>query len=168
MTTQISPTPCAIVPPDGSLQLSQFSVALFYILFPSASVLTIPPSSPSLSLSLFPVCHTPFLCLCSRLSAAQSPTVTDPLQQAYAGVQHYAGDPSLLPPVLSHFLHLSLSLSPPLPLLFVTPVDTMTGRDSRTSQFPPGLGYFTLGLQKGFSVDLIIHPRTHTHTKKKS
>lgn len=74
------------------------------------------PSSPSLSLSLFPVCHTPFLCLCSRLSAAQSPTVTDPLQQAYAGVQHYAGDPSLLPPVLSHFLHLSLSLSPSLPL----------------------------------------------------
>uniref|UniRef100_A0AAY4B452 CUGBP Elav-like family member 6 n=1 Tax=Denticeps clupeoides TaxID=299321 RepID=A0AAY4B452_9TELE len=27
---------------------------------------------------------------------AQSPTVTDPLQQAYAGVQHYAGDLSLL------------------------------------------------------------------------
>uniref|UniRef100_A0A3Q1B7J1 RRM domain-containing protein n=1 Tax=Amphiprion ocellaris TaxID=80972 RepID=A0A3Q1B7J1_AMPOC len=27
---------------------------------------------------------------------AQSPTVTDPLQQAYAGVQHYAGDPVAL------------------------------------------------------------------------
>jgi len=26
------------------------------------------------------------------VSTAQSPTVTDPLQQAYAGVQHYAGD----------------------------------------------------------------------------
>uniref|UniRef100_A0A8C7GQT0 CUGBP Elav-like family member 6 n=1 Tax=Oncorhynchus kisutch TaxID=8019 RepID=A0A8C7GQT0_ONCKI len=39
---------------------------------------------------------------------AQSPTVTDPLQQAYAGVQHYAGDlPLLTPPSLS------LSLSRP-------------------------------------------------------
>ena len=37
-----------------------------------------PPSLP-LSLSAF------------SLSAAQSPTVADPLQQAYAGVQHYAG-----------------------------------------------------------------------------
>ncbi|KAM7406411.1 hypothetical protein PAMP_000790 [Pampus punctatissimus] len=56
---------------------------------------------------------------------AQSPTVTDPLQQAYAGVQHYAGDLSLLYPLLSPFLHLSLS---PLlsPSLFVTSVDTMT------------------------------------------
>ena len=116
MTTQISPTPCVILPPDGSLQLSQFSVALFNILFPSASVLTILRPLRLFRSHFFPVCHTPFLCLCSRLSAAQSPTVTDPLQQAYAGVQHYAGDPSLLPPVLSHFLHLSLSLSPSLPL----------------------------------------------------
>uniref|UniRef100_A0A674CNZ9 CUGBP Elav-like family member 6 n=1 Tax=Salmo trutta TaxID=8032 RepID=A0A674CNZ9_SALTR len=38
---------------------------------------------------------------------AQSPTVSDPLQQAYAGVQHYAGDlPLLTPP------HLFISLSP--------------------------------------------------------
>eukprot|EP00064_Thunnus_orientalis_P003262 superscaffoldBa00000258_g3271 len=56
---------------------------------------------------------------------AQSPTVTDPLQQAYAGVQHYAGDPSPLYPLLSHFLHLSLSPLPS-PSLFVTSVDTMT------------------------------------------
>uniref|UniRef100_A0A3B5AXF1 CUGBP Elav-like family member 4 n=1 Tax=Stegastes partitus TaxID=144197 RepID=A0A3B5AXF1_9TELE len=32
---------------------------------------------------------------------AQSPTVTDPLQQAYAGVQHYAGDPL---PLTGHLL----------------------------------------------------------------
>uniref|UniRef100_A0AAZ3QX89 CUGBP Elav-like family member 6 n=1 Tax=Oncorhynchus tshawytscha TaxID=74940 RepID=A0AAZ3QX89_ONCTS len=43
---------------------------------------------------------------------AQSPTVTDPLQQAYAGVQHYAGDLPLLTPALSP-PSLSLSLSRP-------------------------------------------------------
>uniref|UniRef100_A0A4W5KM92 CUGBP Elav-like family member 3 n=1 Tax=Hucho hucho TaxID=62062 RepID=A0A4W5KM92_9TELE len=42
---------------------------------------------------------------------AQSPTVTDPLQQAYAGVQHYAGDLPLLTPLS---LSLSISLSPSL------------------------------------------------------
>uniref|UniRef100_A0A673Y1V5 CUGBP Elav-like family member 6 n=1 Tax=Salmo trutta TaxID=8032 RepID=A0A673Y1V5_SALTR len=48
---------------------------------------------------------------------AQSPTVTDPLQQAYAGVQHYAGDlPLLTPPLSPPSLSLSLSLSPSLPL----------------------------------------------------
>uniref|UniRef100_A0A8C6WYB9 RRM domain-containing protein n=1 Tax=Neogobius melanostomus TaxID=47308 RepID=A0A8C6WYB9_9GOBI len=40
---------------------------------------------------------------------AQSPTVTDPLQQAYAGVQHYAGEPSLL------YLLSPLSPSPSVP-----------------------------------------------------
>ncbi len=30
------------------------------------------------------------MCVC--VCAAQSPTVADPLQQAYAGVQHYAGE----------------------------------------------------------------------------
>lgn len=45
-----------------------------------------------------------------HLSAAQSPTVTDPLQQAYAGVQHYAGDPALLPSLLSSFVCLFESI----------------------------------------------------------
>ncbi len=101
--------------------------------------------------ALFSSLSPPFLCLSLRLSAAQSPTVTDPLQQAYAGVQHYAGDPSLLSPLLSHSLHLFLF---PLPsrFLFFTSVDTMTGRDSRTSQFPLGLGYFTLALQRDFKL----------------
>ncbi|ETE69333.1 CUGBP Elav-like family member 4, partial [Ophiophagus hannah] len=54
---------------------------------------------------------------------AQSPTVADPLQQAYAGMQHYAGlnialalcspppSPSVLPESLCLFLHLSWLLS---------------------------------------------------------
>lgn len=52
----------------------------------------------------------------------------------------------------------SLSLPPsvpfpfPSPFLFVTSVDTLTGRDSQTSQFPHGLGYFALGLQKDFQL----------------
>lgn len=64
----------------------------------------------------------------------------------------------------------TLSLPPsvptplPSPSRFVTSVDNMTGRDSRTtSQFPPGLGYFTLGLQKDFQLTWL-----YTHTKKKN
>lgn len=79
---------------------------LFKMLYPSGSVSTIP--YPFVLFSYFLV--TPSVSF--YLSAAQSPTVTDPLQQAYAGVQHYAGDLSLLSSLLSHFLHLSLSLSP--------------------------------------------------------
>uniref|UniRef100_A0AAY4B7F3 CUGBP Elav-like family member 6 n=1 Tax=Denticeps clupeoides TaxID=299321 RepID=A0AAY4B7F3_9TELE len=37
------------------------------------------------------------------LSAAQSPTVTDPLQQAYAGVQHYAAYPAAYAPISQAF-----------------------------------------------------------------
>uniref|UniRef100_A0A3B4BBF9 Uncharacterized protein n=1 Tax=Periophthalmus magnuspinnatus TaxID=409849 RepID=A0A3B4BBF9_9GOBI len=50
---------------------------------------------------------------------AQSPTVTDPLQQAYAGVQHYAGELSLLYLLIPLFL---LSSICPLhtTLVFVT------------------------------------------------
>ncbi len=62
----------------------------------------------------------------------------------------------------------TLSLPPsvpfplPSPFLFVTSVDTMTGRDSWTaSQFPHGLCYFTLGLQKDFQLTWL-----YTHTKK--
>lgn len=148
-----------ILPPDGAVELSQFLSCSFTSYLSLSLCLCWPLSVLSLSLLFsFSTSSPPFLCLSFRLSAAQSPTVTDPLQQAYAGVQHYAGDPSLLYPLLSHFLHLSLSPLPS-PSLFVTSVDTMTGRDSRTtSQFPPGLDYFTLGLQKDFSVDLIIHP----------
>uniref|UniRef100_A0A8C5H5V3 CUGBP Elav-like family member 4 n=1 Tax=Gouania willdenowi TaxID=441366 RepID=A0A8C5H5V3_GOUWI len=38
-----------------------------------------------------------------RLSAAQSPTVADPLQQAYAGVQHYAAYPAAYAPISQAF-----------------------------------------------------------------
>ena len=78
---------------------------LFEMLYPSGSFSTIP--CPFGFYFYFLV--TPSVSF--YLSAAQSPTVTDPLQQAYAGVQHYAGDLSLLSSLLSHFLHLSLSLS---------------------------------------------------------
>lgn len=59
------------------------------------------------------------------------------------------------------------------PILFVTPVDTLTGRDSQTSQFPPGLGYFALGLQRDFQLTrLYTHTHAHIYTyrqkKKKS
>lgn len=164
MTTQISPTPCVILPPDGSRQQSQFlSCSLKPSLYLSLSLcLSWPFSVLSLFSFSFFLFSTPLLCLSFRLSAAQSPTVTDPLQQAYAGVQHYAGDLSLLSPLLSHFLHLSLSLSPS-PFLFVTSVDTLTGRDSQTSQFPPGLGYFALGLQRDLQLT-----RLYTHTHKKN
>lgn len=118
------------------------SFLLFKVLYPSVS--TIPCSFVFLFFLVTP--SVSFF-----LSAAQSPTVTDPLQQAYAGVQHYAGDLSLLSSFLSHFLHLSL-FPLPSPFLFVTSVDTLTGRDSQTSQFPHGLGYFALGLQKDFQL----------------
>lgn len=104
----------------------------------------------------FPLCSSR-LSFC--LSAAQSPTVTDPLQQAYAGVQHYAGDLSLPSPLP---LSLPPSVPSPLPslLLFVTSIDTLTGSDSQTSQFPHGLGYFALGLQRDFQLTRLY---THTH-----
>ena len=53
--------------------------------------------------------------------------MTDPLQQAYAGVQHYAGDLPLL--------------TPPLPLWLLKIAQ-------RTGQFSPGLGNFTLGFER--------------------
>lgn len=106
MTNQISPAPYAILPPISSLQLSQFVSCSLKCSIP----LGLSPSSPA-PLFCFPIFFvTPSVSF--YLSAAQSPTVTDPLQQAYAGVQHYAGDLSLLSSLLSHFLHLSLSLSP--------------------------------------------------------
>lgn len=46
--------------------------------------------------------------LLSLLFPAQSPTVADPLQQAYAGMQHYAG------------LKLRFPLLPSLPSLLLT------------------------------------------------
>lgn len=145
--------------PISVLLFKTLSISLFV----SVSVLTILcPLFVFIFLFFFFSFSTPLLCLSFRLSAAQSPTVTDPLQQAYAGVQHYAGDLSLLSPLLSHFLHLSLSLSPS-PFLFVTSVDTLTGRDSQTSQFPPGLGYFALGLQRDLQLT-----RLYTHTQKKN
>lgn len=116
------PFPVWSYPLDGSLQLSQILFcSLKLSLYLSLSLCLSWPFSV-FSLFSFSFCLSPphthtHHCLVFRLSAAQSPTVTDPLQQAYAGVQHYAGDLSLLSPLLSHFLHLSLSLSLS-PLLF--------------------------------------------------
>ena len=53
-----------------------------------------------------PLAYSLFL-LPSFVSSAQSPTVADPLQQAYAGMQHYAG------------LRLCLALLPSLPSLLL-------------------------------------------------
>lgn len=64
----------------------------------------------------------------------------------------------------------SLSLPPsvpfplPSPFLFVTSVDTLTGRDSQTSQFPHGLGCFALGLGKDFQLTRLY---TSAHQKNK-
>ncbi|XP_053274718.1 CUGBP Elav-like family member 4 isoform X3 [Pleuronectes platessa] len=45
----------------------------------------------------------PLLSASLPVSAAQSPTVTDPLQQAYAGVQHYAAYPAAYAPISQAF-----------------------------------------------------------------
>uniref|UniRef100_A0A8D3BZQ0 RRM domain-containing protein n=1 Tax=Scophthalmus maximus TaxID=52904 RepID=A0A8D3BZQ0_SCOMX len=42
-------------------------------------------------------------CNCNALQSAQSPTVADPLQQAYAGVQHYAAYPAAYAPISQAF-----------------------------------------------------------------
>ncbi|XP_052387911.1 CUGBP Elav-like family member 4 isoform X1 [Carassius gibelio] len=42
-------------------------------------------------------------CVCVCVCAAQSPTLADPLQQAYAGVQHYAAYPAAYAPISQAF-----------------------------------------------------------------
>lgn len=97
MTTQIAVTPCVIPPPGGSL------------VWPLFNVLSISCCPSSLTVLLLFSSKSPFtLFHAFHLSAAQSPTVTDPLQQAYAGVQHYAGDPTFLPSLLSPSVYFPL------------------------------------------------------------
>lgn len=123
---------------------------LFKMLYPSGSVSTIP--CPFVLFSYFfgySFCLS--LSLCSTESNSDWPSPTGlcwrPTLRRWS-----------VSPIFS-----SLSLPPsvpfplPSPFLFVTSVDTLTGRDSQTSQFPHGLGYFALGLRKYFLVDSIIY-----------
>lgn len=104
---------------------------------------------PLLPLSLFPS-------LCSTESNSDRPSPTGLCRRPT--LRRWSVSP------ISSTLSLPPSVPFPLssPFLFVTSVDTLTGRDSQTSQFPHGLGYFALGLQGIFSwLD-------YTPTQKKS
>lgn len=76
-------------------------------LCPSAAVLGREPSPAGAAHPRASLAYSLFL-LPSFLFPAQSPTVADPLQQAYAGMQHYAG------------LKLCFALLPSLPSLLLT------------------------------------------------
>lgn len=156
MTNQISPTPYAISPPIRSLQLSQFVSCSLKCSAP----LGLTPPSPA-PLFCFPTfffgySFCLFLSLCSTESNSDWPSPTGlcwcPTLRRWS-----------VSPIFS-----SLSLPPsvpfplPSPFLFVTSVDTLTGRDSQTSQFPYGLGYFALGLRKDFQLT-----RLYTSLSKK-
>ena len=111
--------------------------------FTSVSVLTIPRPVFVFLCFHFPLCHPPSLCLSSRLCSTESncerPSPTGLCR--CPALRRWSVSPT------SSTFSLPPSVSSPLPSpsLFVTSVDTMTGRDSQTtSQFPPGLGYFTL------------------------
>lgn len=152
--------------------ITPMSVKLLNVILTSVHLcLPWPLSSHFLSLLLPSTSTSPFfLCLSFHLSAAQSPTVTDPLQQAYAGVQHYAGDLSLPPPLLSLTSSICPFASSISLFWFVTSVGIMTGRDGQmTNQFPPWLVCFTLELQKGGFGGLefaVTQTHTCTHIKK--
>lgn len=157
MTTQISPTPCVILPPDGSLPLSQFlSYSSTFSLNLSLSVLTIlHPLFVSFALIFLfvtPLSLSLFSSLCSTESNGDRPSPTGlcwrPTLRRWS-VSPISSTPSLAP---------SVPFPLPSPFLFVTSVDTVTGRDSRTSEFPPGLGYFTLGRQRDFRLTWLYTP----------
>lgn len=154
MTTHISPTPCVIVPrwfstakPISVLLFNVLSISLF------VSVLTI----LCLFCFHFPLCHPPFsvsLFVSLQHRVQRWPTLSNRLMLASNTTQVICLSylPSLAP---------SVPFPLPSPFLFATSVDTMTGRDSwMTSQFPPGLGYFTLGFQKDFQLTWL-----YTHKK---
>lgn len=136
--------PCSLcdLTPISSLQPSQFLWCSLKCSIPLS------PPSPA-PLVCFPIffgySFCLFLSLCSTESNSGWPSPTG-----------LCWCPTLRRWSVSPLSFLSLSLPPsvpfplPSPFLFVTSVDTLTGRDSQTSQFPHGLGYFALGLQKDF------------------
>lgn len=150
------PFPVWSYPLDGSLQLSQILLCSLKIsLYLSLSLCLSWPFSV-FSLFSFSFCpHPPthatplsrFPSLCSTESNSGRPSPTGLCWRPT--LRRWSVSP------ISSTLSLPPSVPFPLPLpspfLFVTSVDTLTGRDSQTSQFPHGLGYFALGLQGIFS-----------------
>lgn len=135
--------PCSLcdLTPISSSQLSQFlSCSL------KCSIPLSPPSPATLFSYFFGYSFCLFLSLCSTESNSDWPSPTGLCWRPT--LRRWSVSPI--------FFSLSLPPSVPFPLpsafLFVTSVDTLTGRDSQTSQFPHGLGHFALGLQKDFQL----------------
>lgn len=159
MTTQIFPTPCVSLPPDGSakpISVLLFSIPTIFPLVSAPLLITVHPFFVTFAF-IFPfvifLSLPLYWSLCSTESNGDRPSPTGLCWRPTLRRWSVSPTPSTL----------SLPPSVPLPLRspfwFVTWVDTVTGRDNQmTSQLPPGEGCFTLGFQKGFSVDLIIHP----------